>query len=95
MTTTVGLPEIRRLFVAPEPPEFGPGPRAAGRSVVASSDQEPATGRVQMRRSNLDDDGRADLENHGGADMAFMPTPMSTQSRLQSFIAHPAWASAL
>lgn len=32
--------------------------------------KEPVAGRVMLRKSNLDGDGQADLENHGGIDRA-------------------------
>jgi MOSC domain-containing protein YiiM len=42
-----------------------------GRKTVSTGIfKEPLAGRVVLRKSNLDGDGQADLENHGGVDRA-------------------------
>src|SRR4051794_30148819 len=46
-----------------------------GRIVTTGIFKEPVTGRVMMRRLNLDGDGQADLTVHGGVDKAVYAYP--------------------
>ena len=48
-----------------------------GRSVTTGIYKEPVTGRVALRKLNLDGDRQADLSVHGGADKAVYCYPVA------------------
>lgn len=51
-------------------------PHGGKKTVVTGIFKEPVAGRVMLRRLNLDGDGQADLENHGGPHRAAYAYPI-------------------